>query len=312
MRLSTILNRVEKYKRFVYGNTTFEEGGDGPTRVIPVRPRKNGRAECSGCGRLCATYDRMKEPRRFAFVPLWGILVYFAYRMRRVHCRHCEAVRVPWCDGKNQLTTTYRWFLARWARRLAWSEVAVIFRTSWDSVGRWVEHAVEWGLSHRKREGVEAVGIDEISGGKGHASLTLVDQIGSGVKFACSDMGKPSLNVIREQWGQAVQVLDRFHIRPHFGKSLDGIRAEESKQLKRDRYEPVPAKSRWRLLKRPENLTDRQTVKLREVLKYNLRSVRAYLFREELQRFWTYTSGTEAGSFWTNGSPARCIRDWSR
>ena len=31
---------------------------------------------------------------------------------------------VPWCDGKNQLTTTYRWYLATWAKRLSWSEVA--------------------------------------------------------------------------------------------------------------------------------------------------------------------------------------------
>jgi len=28
--------------------------------------------------------------------------------------------QVPWCDGKNQLTTTYRWFLAGWAKRLSW------------------------------------------------------------------------------------------------------------------------------------------------------------------------------------------------
>jgi transposase len=50
-------------------------------------------------------------------------------------------------------------------------------------------------------------------------------------------------------------------------------------------------------LKRPENLTDRQTVKLSEVLKYNLRTVRAYLLREEFQRFWEYTNVTWAGKF---------------
>ena len=41
----------------------------------------------------------------------------------------------------------------------------------------------------------------------------------------------------------------------------------------------------------------KQTVKLSEIMKYNLRSVRAYLHREEFQRFWTYTSGTWAGKF---------------
>jgi transposase len=55
--------------------------------------------------------------------------------------------------------------------------------------------------------------------------------------------------------------------------------------------------SRWCLLKRPENLTDKQTVKLAELLKYNLPSVPAYLHREDFQRFWQHQSPTWAGNF---------------
>ena len=57
-------------------------------------------------------YDRLEE-RRFEFVPIWGILVFLAYRMRRVDCKRCGVTveMVPWGDGKNQLTTTYRWYL---------------------------------------------------------------------------------------------------------------------------------------------------------------------------------------------------------
>jgi hypothetical protein len=49
--------------------------------------------------------------------------------------------------------------------------------------------------------------------------------------------------------------------------------------------------------RRPENLTDRQTVKLSELLKYNLQSVRGYLLREDFQRFWEYRSPTWAKKF---------------
>ena len=38
------------------------------------------------------------------------------------------------------------------------------------------------------------------------------------------------------------------------------------------------------------NLTDRQTVKLAELLQYNLQSVRSYLLREDFQQFWEYTT----------------------
>ena len=74
-------------------------------------PRKNGRPYCSGCGRPGPAYDRLEE-RRFEFVPVWGIVVFLAYRMRRVDCKRCGVTveMVPWCDGKNQLTTTYRWY----------------------------------------------------------------------------------------------------------------------------------------------------------------------------------------------------------
>jgi transposase len=254
--------------------------------------------------------------------------------MRRVDCERCGVTveMVPWCDGKNQLTTTYRWYLATWAKRLSWSEVGSIFRTSWDSVWRAVEHAVEWGLAHRDLSGLTAVGVDEIAWARGHTYLTLVYDIGGGtkrllavaeerteaslrwcleslsepvclgVKYVCSDMWRPYLNVIAEKLGQAIHVLDRFHVMQQFGKALDEVRAEESKRLVRDGYEPVLKKSRWCFLKRPENLTDKQTVKLSELLKYNLRTVRAYLLREEFQRLWDYKSAWWAGKFldeWT-------------
>ena len=67
--------------------------------------------------------------------------------------------------------------------------------------------------------------------------------------------------------------------------------------MKQDGYEPVLKNSRWCLLKRPGNLTSNQTVKLKELLQYNLKSVRAYLMREDFQRFWTYSSATWAGKF---------------
>jgi transposase len=110
-------------------------------------------------------------------------------------------------------------------------------------------------------------------------------------------MWKPYLNVIAERLGVAVHVLDRFHVMQKFGKAIDEIRAEEAKRLQRDGYEPVLKRSRWCFLKRPENLTDKQTVKLSELLRYNLRTVRAYLQREEFQRLWEYTSPAWAGKF---------------
>jgi transposase len=321
MQLKTILNRVESFKSFVYGKIRWVEGTERPTLEVEVLARKNGRPICSGCGRPGPGYDRLPE-RRFEFVPLWGIAVYFVYAMRRVDCRSCGVTveRVPWARGKSHLTTSYRWFLARWAKRMSWQEVASVFRTNWRNVFESVKHAVFWGIFHQELGSIEAIGVDEIQWQRGHNYLTLVYQIEDGMKrllwvaqdrtedslrrffptlsdevrqsirFVCSDMWQPYLNVIAEQLKQAVHVLDRFHIMKKMNEAIDEVRRGEAARLKRDGYEEVLKHSRWCLLKRAENRSEKETVKLTELLQYNLQSVRSHLLREDFQRFWEYSS----------------------
>ncbi len=329
MQLKTILNRVEPFKSFVYTQITMIDDGDRPQIEVAIEPRSNGRPLCSGCGQAAPGYDRQRQPRRFEYVPLWGMSVCFLYMMRRVNCATCgvKVEQVPWGDGKCHLTTSYRWFLARWAKRLSWKEVAGVFHTSWENVFRAVKYAVFWGLVHRDESGIEAIGVDEIQWSRGHKYLTLVYQIDDGLKrllwiggerteeslrgffqlltdnvrtsirFVCSDMWKPYLKVVREELGQAVHVLDRFHLMKKMNEAIDQVRRDEVPRLKQAGYEEVLKHSRWCLLKCPENLTDQQTVKLAELMKHNLRSVRARLLREDFQRFWEYSSPGWAGKF---------------
>ena len=328
MQLKTILNRVQKFKSFVYTKVRWAGSAESPELEVEVAERANGRPLCSGCGHPRAGYDRLPA-RRFEFVPLWGIKVFLVYAPRRVNCPACgvRVERMPWAVGKQRLTQTYAWFLARWAKRLSWKEVAETFRTSWDSVFRSVEMAVEWGRAHQDLSGIQAIGIDEIAWKTGHRYLTLVYQIDShrkrllwvgderrvktllgffrwlgkersqALKYICSDMWKPYLKVIAKKADQAVHVLDRFHIMAYFSKALDEVRAGEVKALKAKGYEPVLSKTRWLLLKRPENLSEKQETRLAELLQYNLKSIRAYLLKEEFQLFWNYVSPYWAGRF---------------
>jgi transposase len=88
MQLKTILNRVEPFKSFVYGNVRWGEEAGRPMIEVELHARKNGRAICSGCDRPSPGYDRLPQ-RRFEFVPLWGMAVFFLYAMRRVDCPSC-------------------------------------------------------------------------------------------------------------------------------------------------------------------------------------------------------------------------------
>ena len=328
MQFKTILNRVENLKGFVYGDVRLEEGKRGPALLVEIRPRRGSRGHCSGCGHAAPGYDTLAE-RRFEFVPMWGLLVFFVYAMRRVNCPVCgvKVERVAWADGKSPITTRYGWFLAGWAKRMAWSQVAEAFHTSWHHVAEGVKMAVAWGRAHMNLEGITAIGVDEIAWAKGHTYATVVYQIDAGsrrllwvgqkrtaktllgffrwlgrertalVGFVCSDMWKPYLKVIAKKVPAAIHVLDRFHIVSHVGKALDKVRASEAREMHRAGLEPVLSHSRWCLLKRTANLTQRQGVKLKDLVQYNLRTVRAYLLKEELHQFWEYVSAYWAGRF---------------
>lgn len=328
MLMKTILNRVQKVKSFVYGTVRWVEGTEEPMLQVEVHPRANSQAVCSGCDRSGPGYDRLPA-RRFEFVPLWGMKVFLLYAPRRVDCPCCgvKVEQLPWAMGKQPLTKAYAWFLATWAQRLSWKEVAQAFHMSWEAVFGAVEMAVEWGLAHRELSGIHSVGIDEIAWGRGQRYLTMVYQIdayckrllwvgeartvktllrffrwlgkerSAAVRFICSDMWKPYLKVIAKKAHEAVHVLDRFHIMAHMSKAIDEVRAQEARELKAQGYEPVLSKTRFLLLKRPENLTEQQRNRLAELLRYNLRSVRSYLLKEDFQFFWSYTSPSWAGRF---------------
>src|SRR5580692_6422910 len=327
LQLITILNRCHRFPGFVYRQARFS--ADGRSIEIAVSPRMRSKAICSGCHRRAPGYDRLAE-RRFEFVPFWGFLVFLLYAMRRVDCPRCQAVvveEVPWGDGKRTLTRAYMLFLARWARRLSWKETAVAFRTSWEKVFDAVEHVVTFGLEHRVLGAIDAIGVDEIQYGKGHKYLTLVyqidldvtrllwvgkertiesfqgffttigDEVASKIVFVCSDMWEPYLKVIREKCSDALHILDRFHIVAKMNKALDQIRAEESRRMSSEGRAPVLRKSRWLLLKRQENLAEEQRFRLRDLLRYNLKTVRAYLLKEVFQQLWDYNSPIWAGKF---------------
>ena len=172
-----------------------------------------------------------------------------------------------------------------------------------------------------------AIGVDEVLFHRGHKYLTVVYQIDAGCKrllwvgqhrtaktllrffrwlgpeitsqlrFVCSDMWKPYLKVIAYKAGHVLHVLDRYHIVANINKAIDEVRAKEAKRLAADGYEPVLKRSRWPFLKRKENLTEQQCLKLRDLLRYNLQTVRAYLLKGDFERFWSYVSPVWAGRF---------------
>ena len=312
----------------------------GPAVEIEIILQAHGgrRGRCSQCQQPAPGYDRLAE-RRWQFVPLWGIATWFRYAPRRVQCpEHGVVVEdLPWSDGKRPLTCALMGFLARWARRLSWRETARVFQTSWESVYRSVEWFVEWGLAERQLEGVESLGVDEIHWGHGLRAanfLTVIYQIDEhcrrllwvgqrrteatlrrglkalgpevvkGLRFVCSDMWKPYLRVLATEAGQALHVLDRFHITMHLNQAVDQVRRAESARLRAASQAAAQQlkHTRWTLLRRGSRVRGRARQKLQALLASKLQTARAWELKETFAHFWKYRSVTWAGAFldyWT-------------
>jgi transposase len=129
------------------------------------------------------------------------------------------------------------------------------------------------------------------------ARPNISEELAGQIEFVCSDMWQPYLTVIRERCGQAIHILDRFHIVAKMNTALDQVRAGEARTLARDGYEPVLKKTRSCVLKRKTNLTRQQRFRLRDLLRYNLQTVRAYLLKEDFQQLWEYESPSWAAKF---------------
>ena len=327
MLIKTILNRVHPIKGFIYTNVQHRKESQEVLEAT-IESRKGSKGKCSVCEKPFPGYDRLPK-RHFAFIPMWNIPVSLIYRPRRVSCTEHGIVveKLPWAQGKEHTTFVFQSFLAQWARVLSWKEVAQRFKSSWDTVYDSIKRVVDYGLEHRDLTEIKALGVDEMAIGKGHNYVTAVYQIdenqkrllwigkerkaktllrffiefgkerAAAIQYVCTDMWKPYLKVIAKKIPVALNILDRFHIMKKFNLAIDDVRRQEVAQLKKDGYEPVLAKTRWLILKKPENLKDAQKISLKKLLEYNLKSVRAYLLREDFQQFWTYTSEVWAKKF---------------
>lgn len=332
MHVATLLNRVHPIKGWTYKRVSHVSSPKKECIEVEVVPFNRNMPICSVCGKAGTTYDHGSGTvRRFRFIPLWAVAVVLLYVMRRVDCTTCGRVvveRVPWAEGKSDLCTAFKSFLATWAKRMSWKDVARAFHVGWDAIYVSVDWVVAYGRKHVDLSGITAIGVDELSRAKGHKYVTLVYQINQGMKrllwvgferkkatlhsffdwlgeersrmlnFVCSDMWRPYLTVIKKRAVNAINILDRFHIVNNLGKVVDKIRCEEVSSLRMKGLPAYLKKMRWILLKKPKNLkTSERSKRDKLLIRSNLKSVKAYLFRLDFEHVWCYKIAKHAGEF---------------
>jgi transposase len=271
------------------------------------------RAPCPECGELMPIYDRMAERT-------WRHLSVMQYRLElkcatpRCQCEQhgVKAVRVPWAEPGARFTLHFEAFaLAVIAACRSLAQAAELLGLHWDSVQRIIDAAVARGLARRTTEGIRRVGLDEKSflRGQSYVSLmtdlagqrvlevvagrdipacvklweTLPEEQRQKIEAAAMDMGAPFILGTRQAAPHADIVHDRFHVSKPLNEAVDQTRREESAQLAAEGDDTLKrTRFLWLHGQTPENQKER----FEELLEANLRTAKAWAYKEQMVEFW--------------------------
>lgn len=290
-----------------------------PVKVVCVRPDRRWvrRPRCGVCRERAPLYDRGHR-RRWRSLDDGLLRVYLEADLPRVACRVHGVVMaaVPWARHGAGHTIpfdeTVAWFAAGASKKL----VAELLRVNWHTVGSVLERV----MADRDKEGgdrlagVRRVGIDEVSFAKGQRYLTVVVCHDSGRllyvvegrskktvhgffdllgQTRCDELTHVSADgaewiatVVAERAPSAALCLDPFHVVKWAGDALDEVRRQvwnQARQAGMTEHAKQLKDSRYALWKKPQDLTDKQELKLALIQETNKPLYRAYLLKEQLR-----------------------------
>jgi transposase len=283
---------------------------------------------CPACGGT-NTLRKGGVVRRFRGLPIGSKAVTIVFRVPRIQCRDCNAIRqtpIGFADPRRSYTRSFAQYVLELARKMTIRDVAAHLGVSWDLVKEIVKNDLQKRFSRPKLKDLRQIAIDEISIGKGHRYLTVVLDLETGIvvhvghgkggeallKFwkrlrrcgarieaVATDMSPAYIDAVSTHLPNAVLVFDRFHVVKLFNEKLSNLRRELYRTAKDGLERNVLKGTRWLLLKRPENLdaAHNEHERLAEALRLNAPLATAYYLKEELREFWEQDDAEEAQAF---------------
>lgn len=299
----------------VIGEIDFDE--ESETVVVHVRPRRSTKRRCGRCGVRAPGYDQGEGRRRWRALDLGTLMCYLESDSPRVTCpaHGITVAQVPWARHDAGHTRDFDDQAAWLVTHTSKSAVQELLRIAWRTVGSIIERVVAEGrAAHDPFEGLTRIGIDEISYKKGHRYLTICVDHDTGrllwagvgrekatlaqffdllgeercqkIRLVSADAAEWIGKMVWRRCRNATLCIDPFHVVQWVSGALDLVRAEVWKSARKDGLvqEAKELKgARFALWKNPENLTERQKVKLDRIAELNEPLYRAYLMKEQLR-----------------------------
>ncbi len=290
------------------------------------------KTRCGLCGRARrGWYDR--KTQRVRDLSNGDTRVYLDVEVRRIDCRWCGKVKrekLDWLADHPLYTKRFGFFVGRRCRESTVRAVADELALDWDTVKALDVQYMQEQLRRAGTPGPRAIGIDEVSVGKGHQYRIVVSDLlrrraiwfggtgrteadldqffrwlgprkCKGIRVAVMDMWKPFRTSTLKSGNapQASILYDKFHILRHLGNAIDAVRKAEYKRVSGDDRRFIKGQ-KYTLLSHRENLNSKGRESLKRLLRANRRLNTAYLLKESFAQLWDYRTEGWARRFFAN------------
>jgi len=260
----------------------------------------------------CAVHDTATKTWRH--LDFFQHQAYLHARVPRVRCptHGVRQVSLPWARPGSGFTLLFEALLLEFAPHMPVAAIARMVGEHDTRIWRVLEHYVQLARDSLDFSAVTRVGMDETSARRGQDYISLfMDLDTPRVMFAtedrdaatverfaldlsahggaagqvanvCCDMSPAFIRGIGDHLPQAQITFDRYHVIAQLGDAVDQVRRGERKSA------PELARTRYLWLKRPENLSARQTETLAWLTRPSsqLATARAYRWRMDFNGFY--------------------------
>jgi len=275
-------------------------------------------------------YDHAPE-RRWRHLNVCQLQSEIVCALPRGQCKDCKkvyTVRAPWEGRSRGLTQEFEAFALTLMREMPVSKAGEILGETDQKLWRALFAHVEAAWTDLSWEDVVWVGADEMNRKKGHNYLTVfvdlqakrvllavegkdagvwkrfAEQLGrhnghpKAIRQVAIDMSPAYRKGVKENFGNAVIVYDKYHVVSQVGAAVEEVRRKEARQDAGAREHLERTCWLWR--KNPERWTSGEQRRWEQLKDKPLLTGLAYAMRLELQKAYAAASATVARSRFVN------------
>ena len=296
---------------------------------IDLIPDPQVPARCPRCRRPCSLIHDTTV-RRIRDRDLFEYRVWLSVPIRRVRCVTCGVGReaLSWLAPRSRLTHRLRQHVEVLLTLLPIKQIAELTGLHWHTLKSLAKARLARDLPEPDLRRVRYLVMDEFALFKGHRYASVVIDaetrqvlwVGEGrsreairpcflwlgphcehIEAVAMDMNTAMDLEVQAWCPRARVVYDLFQVIAKFGREvIDRVRVDQANQLRHDKPARRAVKrSRWLLLRNPENLKGEQAGELKALLDLNQPLMTVYLMKAQLKELWYARTERAARWRWT-------------